>query len=59
LVRFVAVGSAGGDLMEGFHGFEVNAAAHECEHMVATFPGGKGALVAAFSFYLGEQNALG
>lgn len=45
--------------MEGFHGIEVNAAAHECEHMVATFPCGKGALVAAFSFYLGEQNALG
>jgi hypothetical protein len=27
--------------------------------MVATFPCGEGALVAAFSFYLGEQNALG
>jgi len=27
--------------------------------VVATFPSGKGALVAAFSFYLGEQNAFG
>ena len=52
LVRFVAVGSAGSDLMEGFHGFEVSTAAHECQHVVATFPSGKGALVAAFSFYL-------
>jgi len=59
LVRFVTVGSAGSDLMEGFHGFEVSTAAHECEHVVATFPGGEGTLVAAFSFYLGEQNALG
>ena len=59
LVRFVAIGSASSDLMEGFHGFEVSTAAHECQHVVATFPGGEGALVAAFSFYLGEQNALG
>jgi hypothetical protein len=44
--------------MEGFHGFEVSTAAHECEHVVATFPSGKCALVSAFSFYLREQNAL-
>ena len=57
IVGFVPVGFASGDLMKGFHGFQVDARPHKGEHMITTFPGGEGTLIALNAFHLRKVNA--
>jgi len=45
--------------MKRFHGFEVDTATHENEHLITAFPGCEGALISFNAFYLGKQYTRG
>lgn len=55
---FVAIGSAGGHFIKGFHGLEVGAASHKFKHFFSTLPSGDGTLIPLVFFYGILQVAL-